>query len=395
MAAAAILAASNLSGQTDADAVRPFWGIGSPGGRANGLAQAYTGIADDATALTFNPAGLAHLTRGEFNISLGHTKATTEITNPSYPSSTSISATRLGNLGLVLPLPGTRFTWAAAYQQVRAYDRRRVLSFEPDSLIPYRHTETITEKGTMGAFSVGIAYQASPQLAIGGSLDLLIGNNDYTETTNFPTQPESDDYVIIKPDYNGFNIGLGLMLAPIPQWRLGLLLRTPQKINIEELYDDVTLEDWETYNYSARSSYYLRGGSSLTLGPWLVAADIYWFDYSQIEFESDLYDGDIPLDLEINQTLRSSYRSITGWAVGGELLLSDFNIKLRGGYRLDPNFFRPNGSGADQQTVALGFSVVPVPALKLDFTYTYTTWKSNNYEHLSAGNLALGLVYRL
>ncbi|MCH7529153.1 MAG: UPF0164 family protein, partial [Candidatus Marinimicrobia bacterium] len=60
-----------MSGQTAVDAVRPFWGISSPGGRASGLAQAFTGVADDATAITFNPAGLAHLTAAEFNISLG------------------------------------------------------------------------------------------------------------------------------------------------------------------------------------------------------------------------------------------------------------------------------------------------------------------------------------
>ncbi len=392
MAAAILLAATVLSGQTDVDAVRPFWGIGSPGGRANGLAQAFTGIADDATALTFNPAGLAHLTTREINMSLGHIKATTEITNPSFPSSTSISATRLGNLSVVIPLPGTRLTWAMAYQQVRAYDRRRVITAGSGL---QAHTESITEKGIMGSTSMGIAYQTSPQLAVGASFDLLSGGNDYTEETTFPNLGDSIDYVIIKPDYSGVNLRLGLMLTPIPQWRLGLLLRTPQKINIEELYTDGFLDDWETYDYSTRSSYYLRGGTSLVLGPWLVAADIYWFDYSQIEFESDLYDGDIPIDLEINQTLRSSYKSVTGWAVGGELLLSNYNIKLRGGYRLDPAFYRSSGDSANQQTFALGFSVVPVPALKLDFTITNTTWKSGLYEKFSATNLALGLIYRL
>ncbi len=387
----AIWTTANLSGQTAVDAVRPFWGICSPGGRASGLAQAFTGIADDATAITFNPAGLAHLTAGEFNISFGHLKSTTDVTEPANHSSTSIAATRLGNLGLVVPIPHTRFTWAAAYQLVRAYDRRWENTLSSD---PQVH-QSITEEGSMGAYSVAVAYQASPQLAIGAVLDLLAGNSDYSENITFTALPDSNDFAIIKPDYRGINLGLGLLLAPIPRWRIGLLLRTPQKINVKELYTDITLNDWKTYNYSARSSYYLRSGTSLSLGPWLLAADIYWFDYSQIEFESDLYDGGKPIDLEINQILRSSYNSIIGWAIGAELLLPRYNVKLRGGYRLDPAFYRSKGYDADQQTFALGFSLVPVPALKLDFTYTRTSWENNLYESLTADNLALGLAYRL
>ena len=389
----AILTAATLGGQTAVDAVRPFWGISSPGGRASGLAQAFTGVAADATAITFNPAGLAHLPAGEFNISLGHLNSTTVVTDSGNRSSTSIAATRLGNLGLVAPIPQTRFTWAVAYQQVRAYDRRRAITLGSGS---QTRLESITEEGSMGAFSLGVAYQSSPKLAIGASFDLLIGNSDYTENITFTALPDSHDFATIKPDYRGINLGLGLLLAPIPQWRIGLLLRTPQKINVEERYTDSYLEgNWESYNYSARSSYYLRGGTSYTLGPWLLAGDVYWFDYSQIEFESDLYDGNIPIDLEINQTLRSSYNSVIGWAVGGELLLPGYNIKLRGGYRLDPAFYRSNGYDADQRTIALGFSLVPVPALKLDFTYTRTTWENNSNESLTAGNLALGLAYRL
>ena len=81
--------------------------------------------------------------------------------------------------------------------------------------------------------------------------------------------------------------------------------------------------------------------------------------------------------------------------MGGELLLPGYNIKLRGGYRLDPAFYPSNGYDANQRTIALGFSLVPVPALKLDFTYTRTTWENNSNESLTAGNLALGLAYRL
>lgn len=391
-AALVILAATGLYGQNHEDAVKPFWGVSATGGRASGLAQAFTGIADDATAITFNPAGLAHLTAGEFNISLGHLNSTTVVTDSTNRSSTSITATRLGNLGLAMPIPGSRLTLAVAYQQLRAYDRRWKIG--GDSLAP---TWNITEKGSLGAFSLGMAYQVSMKLAVGGAVDYLTGNDDYTENVTYPTQPDSSDFAIFNPNYSGINLALGLLLAPIPQWRIGLMIRTPQKINISEDYTDISIN--ETYEYSSRSSYYLRAGTSLSVRTLLVAADIYWFDYSQIEFKSDpvIYEWDLitPIDIGINDTLRAYYKGIVGWAVGGELLLPGYNLKLRGGYRLDPAFYPSNGYDANQRTIALGFSLVPVPALKLDFTYTRTTWENNSNESLTAGNLALGLAYRL
>ncbi len=392
-ALAALVWTTGLSGQqTEVDAVAPFWGNNSPGGRASGMAQAFTGIADDATALNFNPAGLAHATQLEINISLGHLNITTDVTDSAFHSSTSIAATRLGNLSLVVPIPHSRFTWAAAYQQVRGYDRRREITLVYDSQV---QTESITLEGSLGAYSLGVAYQASPQLAIGGAFELLSGNTSYTARSTFLAPPDSLDILQIKPHYSGVNLVLGVLLAPIPQWRIGLLLRTPQKIKIDELSTDLTLDYWDSNEYSTRGSYYLRTGTSVLVRPLLLAADIYWFDYSQIKFESDLEDGGIHIDPEINGTIRSNFRSVTGWALGGEYLLPGSNVKMRCGYRLDPIFYHSNSNDAGKRTIALGLALVPVPALKLDITYTQTTWKISRFEKLAANNLSLGLVYRL
>jgi len=61
-----LFVSSNTFGDTDAgNTGLAFLKIGA-GGRASGMGEAFTAIANDASATYWNPAGLAHLQQGEF-----------------------------------------------------------------------------------------------------------------------------------------------------------------------------------------------------------------------------------------------------------------------------------------------------------------------------------------
>ncbi|UCH11381.1 MAG: UPF0164 family protein [Fidelibacterota bacterium] len=384
IACAITIAATFLSGQTDLDAVRPFTGLGGPGSRASGLGQAFTGIADDATALYYNPAGLAHLTRMEVNFGLSHLSVTTDVTSSGGPSSATITATRLNNASVVFPISTMKLTVAVGYQHIRAFERQREQIVSADPLA----TERLTEEGRLGSWSLGFGYQMSPKLALGGSFHILHGENEYTELP---------DFLQISPSYTGLGLDLGILLAPLPAWRVGLLLRSPQSIRVDEEFSDTSDTIWPASEYKTRSSYSLRLGSALNLGPLLISSDVFWFDYSQIRFESDLYDGTTHIDIPINETLRSDYASALGYAAGAEFLLPGINAKLRAGYRYDPAINRDSPAEADQQTLAFGFSVVPVQQVKLDATYSLTTWERNLVqarEETTTGDIMVNLVLR-
>ena len=384
-----------LNGQTDLDAVRPFTGLGGPGSRAGGLGLAFTGVADDATALYYNPAGLAHMTRGEFNLGLMYLNVTTDVSSVVVSDTATITATRLSNLGIALPIPNLKLTVALGYHQVRAFERQREQSFTYGNVTTVK--EVLTEEGWLGAWSLGVAYQVSPQLAIGGALDILAGRNDYSWDSTVTTGMNVDTsaYVSIAPEYSGVGLSLGILLAPLPVWRIGFLLRSPQEISVEEEFDDIS--------YKTRANYYFRLGSSLTLGPVLVSGDLSWFDYSQIRFESDLVDiidsFEVSIDNSINNTLRTQYASALGYAAGVELLLPLINAKLRGGYRYDPPIQLQSPSKMIQHTLALGLSVVPMSQIKIDATYSLTTWQrdlsGDVREETYAGNVMVNLIYRL
>ena len=97
-----------LMAQDEVDAVRPFHGVGGPGSRAEGLGQAFTAIADNGTAIYYNPAGLAHITSMEIGIGLSHLNTVTEASDGSEDNRGSLSVTRLGDFTIVYPLPNSQ-----------------------------------------------------------------------------------------------------------------------------------------------------------------------------------------------------------------------------------------------------------------------------------------------
>jgi len=392
-----LIASASLSGQNDLDAVRPFTGLGGPGSRAGGLGMAFTGIADDITALYYNPAGLAHLARVELNLGLTYLSVATDVSTQGGSNPATITATRLGNLGFALPIPGLKLTVALGFNQVRSFERRREI-FYYDSTAASDVKEVLTEEGWLGAWSLGAGYQVSPQLALGGAVDILAGRNLYTKDIDFLTGSMVDSTYNFRltPEYVGVGLNLGILIAPLPAWRIGLLLRSPQEISVEEESDDIS--------YKTRATYYFRAGTSLTIGPILISGDLSWFDYSQIRFKSEIYDStlvpgsDTHIDISVNNALRTYYASALGYAAGAELLLPLVNAKLRGGYRSEPPINKGSPAKMTQHTLALGFSIIPVQQIKIDAAYNLTTWQRNLGSDLSettsAGNVMVNLIYR-
>ncbi len=374
---------ATLPGQYAKDAVRPFWGIGGPGSRAEGMAQAFTAIADDGNALYYNPAGLAHLTAAEFNVGLSHLNIDTDSGDPSAGKPSRISATRLGNLTMVLPISGNKWTVAAGVHNLRDFERSRTLqrSFG-DTLL----TEIILESGRLTAFSVGVGYQFSPGLALGYSTEFISGKNVYDEAESALQNGNTlaSTFTHIEPKYTGMGIRFGVLLAPRPTWRIGLMVRPPLTLAVQEsFYDDLDPSKTKI-EYKITQPFLVRLGTAFNFGPLLISGDMQWQDFSQIRFESDLVKdfensaGDtveIFIDSEINNTLRTQYRSVVGLAVGAELLLPVINMKLRGGYRYRPQFLDGATAESAHQTFTLGASVAAVPGIKFDLAYTLTLWE--------------------
>jgi len=380
--------------------VRPFWGVGGSSARATGLGGAFTGVADDQSALFYNPAGLGHMTDREINIGFDHSNFDSELAGNIIGKRNGVAATRLANLGIAMPLAGTRLTWAAGYNLVHSFERSKeqagwhanpfedTLDVLPDSLESW---DTRSEDGQVGNYSLGIGYQVSPKFAVGAALEIMGGSSGYLDNRSFEDEV-TPDFLTIDNEYRAINLSLGLLLAPVPNWRIGLLLRTPQNVSFRESSNENNYE--VTRDYTAQGSFSFRLGTSYTTGPLLIAADISWYDYSQIKLESNFADGDIPSDLIVNRTFRTDFESVLGYAVGGEYLLPFANAKLRSGYRFTPSIRNDNGADG-ARAFAFGFSALLVPQLKIDLSYSRTDWSRSADENWLVSGFTVNLLLRL
>jgi hypothetical protein len=226
-----------------AEQSRTNFTVQGAGARAMGLGGAFIAVADDATAVSFNPAGLAQLLQPEVSFvarglqrNVGYQDFETTgqgrvlAVSDSLTSNTRfdplfVSATtplRLGGRNLVLQLSIQR---AFAINE----DSDRTLQESPvtnGSGVPGHLTQSINQSGQIDLYSFALAYEASPRILLGvaynqwrGRWDLdsfSLRNADTTTTTVAFRQFNA-------MDGNNFNLGL---IWRWPTWSLGLVHRT-------------------------------------------------------------------------------------------------------------------------------------------------------------------------
>ncbi len=152
------------------------------GARALGMGGAFIAVADDGTAATFNPAGLAQLRRSEFAVVAFGSNLTRTATgvpgfNVAAPGPTSRIHQAVDFVGLAMPfdIHGRRLVFQISYQ--RAVD----LVGEGRATInqPGRRDAVIDidpqQDGALHSISGTVAYQVTPRLSVGSSLNYWIG----------------------------------------------------------------------------------------------------------------------------------------------------------------------------------------------------------------------------
>ena len=100
--------------QVEEIAIGNTFGVGA---RAMGMGGASLGLADDFTALYWNPAGMAQIQKFEMFSSLSHNTAVadTYFTSDAVKTPTSRSQMRLNSIGFVYPFLAKQGGWAIAF----------------------------------------------------------------------------------------------------------------------------------------------------------------------------------------------------------------------------------------------------------------------------------------
>lgn len=296
------------------------------GARAAGMGGAFIGVADDATAIVWNPAGLTLLERPEASVVTRFIADTYTLEWGDEKDEETQSHFVLNFLSGAVPLKLGSMKVVAALALQRQID---LYSYESGS--DYWGEYSAEGKGGVDTATLGGGIQILPFFYAGFATNLWFGKYEYTE--NYRADYEYNE------TYSGLNFVFGAMadmnglMNPIPL-KIGFVFRTPFTLSV----------DWEEEDADGTDEVDLPVmmgfGASYRLGEFFTLAA----DYEMRNYE----DVDFPFNM--NQ-----------FRVGAEyLLVSDFAvIPLRVGYFTHPTFYADeNGDQIYGNGVSLGSGLI-------------------------------------
>lgn len=405
--------------QNETDAVQPFLNEFGPGARALGLGGAYAPVAEDYTAVYWNPAGLAQIRKMEFFGALSHISNNNAISYYGTRTETSNGFTGINAVGFVFPVPTTRgsLVFGIGYHRVNAFDDyNKVVGSAPFGSASFDQSERTTVSGSLNHWSFAGAVDLTRNVSVGATLNIVAGKNELNVSYFEDDRPHDvidsvytrDVSFAVKPNYSGVNLKLGTLLRPAKNLRLAMTVTTPTYLEVEENsnysdyaeYDGGTIIpdfDVKYLKYKIRSPWKYEFGASYKYKLALLTGSIEWVDWQQTHFSSDIID-DVTgenIDESINAAFLDKYRTTTNFRLGAETVVPQLGCKLMGGYAYRPSPYK-NGIEAvnsDKSFLSAGVSFLLDEQVKIDAAYQYGWWNQSTTDN-QLGADENGISYR-
>lgn len=424
------------------DALRlAYPGMGS-NARALGMGNAYLGLSDDASAMYFNPAGLAFLKRMEFSGGLSYYNYDNTTSFLGNNSSYSNSATSLNRLSFAFPFPTLRgsLVFGLSYHQNK--DLASAVKFDgfnpSSSAISYFNDFTnipfdlfltddsyntflndslqqsgdILNDGAINNWTLSGGVEVYRNVFVGANLNIISGSyesiNDYFEDdllgiyqgVTAAGEPQTTDFKsfhlnrILRWDISGWDAKIGLIYQLKNQGRVGFTIQFPKNYSINEeflvdaesefgtgqRYSLVTEDYSDKVEYDITTPFEFAGGFSLNFAGIILSAEGTFTDYSQIKFDegSGL---DASFISEKNKEIKSQLGSVFRYNVGAEYTIPSVGLRIRSGFISQPSAYRNDAPEFDKKFVTFGAGFLIDNTIGLDLGYSYGWWKDfgDNY----------------
>jgi long-subunit fatty acid transport protein len=368
------------------------------GGRAMGMGGAHVAVVEDASAIYYNPAGLAMIRRIELGAAFTHQHDNVKVNYRGSLRESPLSSTKLHQVALAYPVPTYRgsFVLGFGYHRIVSLDRDYYRA-GPDVSGGWE-TESITDRGGLGMYSIAAAIDASPDISIGASLSLLGGSSDTDYYISWTEDGGGSYRYSADSDIDGVTGSVGMLYKFEPIGRFGLTVDFPRKITLNGTFrDDETdagFEDKITLPFS------LSGGIAITPPNFVFAADVKITDWSQIDYEG-------PIRVFDQEGRRISvYKTTAQVRLGAEALLPNAPVRLRAGYYYDPIpyklFFTDNDyylaeDNEARDYVTFGGGVILENALSLDVAFVtggFVRSAQSTVEDTSQQRVFISAAYR-
>ena len=419
--------------------------------RAAGMGNAYTAVADDYSAVYWNPAGLAQLDYGHMSGSLYHNTFDNDASYFGSRFADSRTFTKLQSLGFAYPFPVARgsFVVAFGYQKVNNLDsfsevggfinRPNNLNFDygDGEVIDFNNNVdqnySIYRDGGIDHWSFAAAMDLSPNFSAGLTLNFYGGSSTYmldflqtdvNDVYRLDTQLGYDfeSYAYnqrILSDFSGFEAKLGGLFHLSPNLRLGTVITFPVSMTINEEWseDDVIAYDdpsvpLDEYDYGSKEFDYeldipikFSAGLSYSTERLTLTSSFDYRDWSQLKFDvpSNRNPGDYDDLLSENATIRDNFRGVLSYALGGEFKVFKTGLMIRAGFKNMPTAQKNLSSDYDKQFYSFGLGYSVDKRTTIDFSYTQGEWNRDfNYvfssdvasETIQSQTVLFGLNYR-
>ncbi len=377
-----ILAASSvLYSQTAFESVSLINNESGFGIRAAAMGNAYSAVADDYSAIYWNPAGLAQMYDGQFSASLYHQNFNNSVNYFNTNLQGDHNFTELQNMGFAYPFPVVRgsFVLAFGYNKINnldffadfagfsTKDNGLVFEYEDDTSIPFnqnvQQTFSVFQDGSISQWSFAGAIDLSRNFSAGLTLNFYSGDGSYlfemlqedTEN-NYSGFPDDFEYYNYRQrilrDFSGFEAKLGGLFRLNKNLRLGAVVSFPYTLTIDEEWSENDITKYDnidevdefdlgsgTFDYQLEVPFKFSGGLSYSNNLVTISSSIDYRDWTQMKFDvpSDRDPDDYDELLQENRVFQEEYQDVLSYAFGGELKLLNNTLFLRGGYRFVPS----------------------------------------------------------
>jgi long-subunit fatty acid transport protein len=345
--------------------------VGS-GARAVGMGGAFIAIADDATAASWNPAGLTQLETPEISLVGDQAFKSEDFSSSSIAESNSSSHTEELNLNyfsISYPFHFLNKNMVVSLNYQRLYDFNRSLNYQSETSIPPPVSLTNTQSrsyeqnGYLSALGLAYAVDITSAISLGVTFNIWTGQlgwqngweenySNHSVTTMGLTKNIEDSHITEKySNFRGVNLNLGFLWKLNQSLTVGAVLKTPFSARIDHQYTD----DWiqRDGNGNIRNSSHTSISDDIKLRmPLSYGVGFAWRFSDQFTIDLDVYRTDwskyVLTDGQGNKMSpinalpesMSDIKDTTQIRVGGEYLFvfpeKNMAIPLRVGFFYDP-----------------------------------------------------------
>jgi long-subunit fatty acid transport protein len=357
--------------------------VGS-GARAMGMGGAFISVADDATAASWNPAGLIQLEKPEVSMVYSFFKREQKYSSDSHPEMggmNKMDTSGLNYASVALPFVFGKRNWVVSVNYQRLYEMDKKVNFGYNWYLPVgtlNDTIRFSQSGFLYTVSPAFAVQVTPELSLGATVnfwDRHLGDNGWRNTyASRATGTLIGLPVIVtyqsrsKIDFEGTNAHFGFLWNFLGKFTLGGVYKTPFDARLKKKTSAYQSQDWTSIPFTIESrsdnvayqsmnmpASYGLGLSYRHSDNWTVALDVYRTEWSRFKLEDEFGNDVNPVDgMPLSE---GRLKDTTQVRLGTEyLFIRGKNVfPVRFGLFYDPEPTKDNPDDYYGFTVGLGF----------------------------------------